>query len=97
MLPKLLSVPDSDGADAVRLALASELDGKIARMTSLVRLCHRTSVGQKMKAHRARHDTVQGRQKTRHGATRERERVCERNNDERRDQLHNLGRLTRKK
>lgn len=41
VLPKLLSVPDSDGAGGIRLA--SELDGNIARMTSSVRLCHRTS------------------------------------------------------
>lgn len=45
VLPKLLSVPDSDGADDA--SLASELDGKMARMTSLVRLCHRTCVGKK--------------------------------------------------
>lgn len=42
VLPPLLSVPDA-GANS----LASQLGGRfaIARMTSLVRLCHRTWVG----------------------------------------------------
>lgn len=40
VLPKLLSVPDTDASDVI--SLASEVAGKIARTTSLVRLCHRT-------------------------------------------------------
>lgn len=40
VLPKLLSVSDADEADVFNLA--SEADGKIALITSLVRLCQRT-------------------------------------------------------
>lgn len=46
VLPKLLSVPVPDVADAI-IRLVSELDGKTARMTSFVRLCHLTSIGPK--------------------------------------------------
>ena len=60
VLPKLLSVPDSDGADDA--SLASELDGKMARMTSLVRLCHRTCVGKKTNKHGQHMDVPEERQ-----------------------------------